>query len=281
MSSPPVQPGLPPSAMPVPPSWARPAAEKTAPAQETQRDAERQPQARDTLSRSRETGDTVSLSREAQRLVDSGRTRAAGAGDETDTGTGTGTETASTGRPGELSAEEQRTLRDLKARDSEVRRHEQAHQTVGGHLAGAASYDTVKGPDGQSYAIGGEVPIDASPEDDPEATIDKMERVKAAALAPAEPSGQDRAVAARADAQKAMAAAQLREQERAEAEAARAESTKATEAAGSPPQPTAPGAAAAPAPTALASDVFGPAARAYGTTQAYGAAKPDRLDLVA
>ncbi|WP_404382476.1 putative metalloprotease CJM1_0395 family protein [Caenispirillum salinarum] len=266
MSSPPIQPGLPPSAMPVPPSWARPAAEKTAPAQETQRDAERQPQARDTLSRTLETGDTVSLSREAQRLVESGRGQAAEAAAETDT--------ATTKRPGELSADEQRTLRDLKARDSEVRRHEQAHQTVGGHLAGAASYETVKGPDGQSYAIGGEVPIDASPEDDPQATIDKMERVKAAALAPAEPSGQDRAVAARADAQKAAASAELRRQEHEEAGATQADTQEAPDGAAEPVLAT---------PSVLRSDVFGPAARAYGTTQAYGNTTPpaDRIDLVA
>ena len=56
------------------------------------------------------------------------------------------------------------------------------------------------GPDGNRYAIGGEVSIDVAPVDgDPEATIAKMEIVKAAALAPAEPSAQDRKVAAIAE----------------------------------------------------------------------------------
>ncbi|MFC4258313.1 putative metalloprotease CJM1_0395 family protein [Marinobacter lacisalsi] len=90
-------------------------------------------------------------------------------------------------------------LRDLKARDREVRAHEQAHQAVGGQHAGAVSYTYQRGPDGNQYAVGGEVSIDLSPvQGDPQATIEKMRTVRAAAMAPAEPSGQDRAVAAQA-----------------------------------------------------------------------------------
>lgn len=90
-------------------------------------------------------------------------------------------------------------LQELKARDREVRAHEQAHQAVGGQYAGAASYAFQRGPDGNQYAIGGEVSIDLSPvEGDPQATIEKMRTVRAAAMAPAQPSGQDRAVAGEA-----------------------------------------------------------------------------------
>lgn len=90
-------------------------------------------------------------------------------------------------------------LRDLKARDREVRAHEQAHQAVGGQHAGAVSYTYQRGPDGNQYAVGGEVSIDLTPvQGDPQATIEKMRTVRAAAMAPAEPSGQDRAVAAQA-----------------------------------------------------------------------------------
>lgn len=90
-------------------------------------------------------------------------------------------------------------LRDLKARDREVRAHEQAHQAVGGQHAGSVSYTYQRGPDGNQYAVGGEVSIDLSPvQGDPQATIEKMRTVRAAAMAPAEPSGQDRAVAAQA-----------------------------------------------------------------------------------
>ena len=100
-----------------------------------------------------------------------------------------------------LSKEEQKQVDELKKRDTEVRNHEEAHQRVGGQYASAPSYEYQQGPDGKNYAIGGQVQIDTSPVDgDPDATIAKMEIVKRAALAPAEPSGQDRAVAAKADA---------------------------------------------------------------------------------
>ena len=105
--------------------------------------------------------------------------------------------------PNELSDQERQAVAKLKATDREVRAHEQAHATAGGQHAGAPSYEYQRGPDGRQYAVGGEVPIDTSPvPGDPEATIDKMEVVKRAALAPAEPSGQDRSVAAQADAKK-------------------------------------------------------------------------------
>ncbi|MDC0661710.1 putative metalloprotease CJM1_0395 family protein [Marinobacter sp. SS21] len=92
-----------------------------------------------------------------------------------------------------------RVLAELKARDREVRAHEQAHQSVGGQYASAPSYTYQRGPDGVQYAVGGEVQIDISPvSGHPQATIDKMRTVRAAALAPAEPSGQDRTVAAEA-----------------------------------------------------------------------------------
>ncbi|EON93778.1 hypothetical protein MARLIPOL_01700 [Marinobacter lipolyticus SM19] len=92
-----------------------------------------------------------------------------------------------------------RELTELKARDREVRAHEAAHKAVGGQHAGAISYDYQRGPDGARYAVGGEVSIDISPvQGDPEATIEKMRVVRAAAMAPAEPSSQDRAVAAEA-----------------------------------------------------------------------------------
>ncbi|MGS0537279.1 putative metalloprotease CJM1_0395 family protein [Pseudoalteromonas sp. SaAl2] len=98
-------------------------------------------------------------------------------------------------------------ISELKARDTEVRVHEQAHASVGGQYAGSPSYEYQRGPDGQNYAVGGEVQIDvAEIEGDPQATIEKMQTVRAAALAPAEPSGADRAIAA--DATQKLAAAQ-------------------------------------------------------------------------
>lgn len=101
--------------------------------------------------------------------------------------------------PQGLTEQELKQLTELKARDREVRAHEAAHQAVGGQYAGAMSFTYQRGPDGAQYAVGGEVSIDLSPvQGDPQATIEKMRIVRAAAMAPAEPSGQDRAVAAQA-----------------------------------------------------------------------------------
>jgi DNA repair exonuclease SbcCD ATPase subunit len=94
---------------------------------------------------------------------------------------------------------EQRQIQQLAERDREVKAHEQAHQAVGGQYAGAMSFTYERGPDGKNYAIGGEVPIDTGKiANDPQATLDKAETIRRAALAPAEPSSQDRRVAAQA-----------------------------------------------------------------------------------
>lgn len=101
---------------------------------------------------------------------------------------------------------EQQELRELKARDREVRTHEQAHAAIGGQYASAPTYTYERGPDGNQYAVGGEVQIDLSEiPGDPQATVQKMQQVRAAALAPAEPSAADRRIAA--DASRRMLAA--------------------------------------------------------------------------
>ncbi len=97
----------------------------------------------------------------------------------------------------ELTAEEKKAVAELKARDVEVRQHERAHMSAGGTAAGGVSYEYVTGPDGQRYATSGEVTIDTSAvKGDPEATIRKAQQIRRAALAPAQPSSQDRRVAA-------------------------------------------------------------------------------------
>lgn len=98
-----------------------------------------------------------------------------------------------------LSRQQQEQVAELAARDAEVKAHERAHQAAGGQYTGSISFSYQTGPDGKRYAIGGEVPIDASPiSGDPQATIDKMRVVRSAALAPADPSSQDRSVASTA-----------------------------------------------------------------------------------
>lgn len=103
-------------------------------------------------------------------------------------------------------------VQELKQRDQEVRNHEQAHMAMGGQHAGSASYTFQQGPDGVRYAVGGEVPIDLSATADPEDTLEKMEQIQRAALAPSEPSSQDRQVAAQAGQKAAEALREISEQ---------------------------------------------------------------------
>lgn len=103
--------------------------------------------------------------------------------------------------PKSLSQEDKEKIEELRKRDAEVKKHEQAHRAAAGSYAkGAPKYEYETGPDGARYAVGGEVQIDTAPiPGDPEATIRKAQTIKRAALAPAEPSGQDRQVAGEAD----------------------------------------------------------------------------------
>lgn len=98
----------------------------------------------------------------------------------------------------EKSEQELAIIRDLSARDREVRAHEQAHASVGGQYAGAASFTFQRGPNGVSYAVGGEVSISAPSGGDAQSRLQAAEQIKRAALAPANPSAQDRQVAAQA-----------------------------------------------------------------------------------
>ena len=106
--------------------------------------------------------------------------------------------------------QQQRQVQDLVERDKEVRTHEQAHQSAGGEYASSPTYQFTQGPDGKRYATGGEVQIDTSVvPGDPAATIAKMQQIRTAALAPAEPSAQDLAVARSAAASEAKARKEL------------------------------------------------------------------------
>ncbi|MBE0493094.1 MAG: hypothetical protein IBX48_02010 [Thiomicrospira sp.] len=107
-------------------------------------------------------------------------------------------EQAAEQRQRELAVEQ--VLAQLRARDQEVRTHEQAHLSAAGQYAmGGIQYSYQTGPDGQKYAIGGSVGIDTSPvAGDSEATLHKARVLQRAALAPAQPSGQDMKVAAQA-----------------------------------------------------------------------------------
>ena len=160
------------------------------------------------------TEDQVDLSPAALREADvqsAERLRTAEAAGTTESADSTESESSfSTGPRGAdgqpLSDEEQERVRELEERDREVRTHEQAHVAAGAPHTGAISYEMTTGPDGRRYATGGSVPIDISPvAGDPDATIAKMRQVRAAALAPAEPSAADHRAAAQASRQEAEA----------------------------------------------------------------------------
>lgn len=110
-----------------------------------------------------------------------------------------------------LTLDEKLLIEKLEKVDAEVRAHEMAHIAAGGEcITSGATFSYQQGPDGKKYAVGGEVSIDtASEPGDPEATLQKMRRVRAAALAPAQPSSQDLKVASNAASQAAKAMAEI------------------------------------------------------------------------
>ena len=111
-----------------------------------------------------------------------------------------------------LSQEERQEVEKLKARDAEVRAHEQAHLSALGGEGGSASFQYTTGPDGRKYATGGEVPISIGRDPSgPEATIQKARTIARAAVAPAQPSSADQAARARAQQLEAEARQELRE----------------------------------------------------------------------
>jgi hypothetical protein len=106
---------------------------------------------------------------------------------------------------------ERRQIQELVLRDRQVRDHERAHTAVGGQYAGPPRYTFERGPDGINYAVAGEVSISAGAvSGDPAATIQKAQVVRRAALAPTDPSAQDRSVAAQAAHIESQARVELR-----------------------------------------------------------------------
>lgn len=128
-----------------------------------------------------------------------------------------------------LSEDEKQELEEMRRREQEVITHERAHQATGGQYASAPQYSYRRGPDGDVYVADGEVSIDLSTiPGDPQATIQKAQQVRAAALAPSEPSGQDMRVASAAmqmalDAQRQLAEEQRKEQTESRTETAEGE----------------------------------------------------------
>ena len=182
----------------------------------------------------------------------------------------------------ERSLQTAQILAQLRARDAHVRAHEAAHMAAGGsYIRGGATYIFEKGPDGGEYAVGGEVSIDASPiPGKPAETAAKMAIVRAAALAPSDPSPADNAIAAAASEMEAEAYAELAAQQvAAAAQSYGTESAKGVEGANGGAASTA---VAAPAPDTRRAPQAGPsmgmakpsAAGAPPTASAEGPAAP-------
>lgn len=115
----------------------------------------------------------------------------------------------------QLNTAEQKLVRKLQLTDLHVKLHEQQHlASAGSYARGGASFQFVIGPDGKSYAVGGEVALDTSSiPDNPQATITKAQVLRRAALAPSDPSGADRAIAAAATQMENKARTELMNQE--------------------------------------------------------------------
>ncbi len=153
--------------------------------------------------------DRVTLSAESKEALEK-------EGESSETGSPAGGPRGADGQP--VSEEDARIIQQLQATDREVRAHEQAHKAAAGPYAvGGPTFQYTTGPDGKRYAVGGEVQIDTAPvPDNPEATIVKAQTIRRAALAPADPSGQDRQVAAAATQLETQARQQIQEEQRAE-----------------------------------------------------------------
>ena len=83
----------------------------------------------------------------------------------------------------------------LKHREQAVKQHEAAHLLAGSGVTSGLSYTYQQASDGSSYAIGGEVTLNMQEGATPEETIQKAQKMRAAALAPSSPSAQDQDLA--------------------------------------------------------------------------------------
>lgn len=118
-----------------------------------------------------------------------------------------------------LSEEEMHRITELAQTDRHVRQHEQAHMAAGGSMVTSGpSYEYETGPDGKRYAVAGEVGISVSKGRTPEETLQRARQVRAAALAPADPSTQDRQVAAMASQMEMEAMQEIARQRQAESQ---------------------------------------------------------------
>lgn len=90
-----------------------------------------------------------------------------------------------------LSASERAYLRQLQAADAAVRTHEALHFRAAGGLGQLPQYQTVTGPDGNQYAVGGYVNVSSTANASPEKAARDAQTLVNAATAPGDASAQD------------------------------------------------------------------------------------------
>ncbi len=100
----------------------------------------------------------------------------------------------------EIDLQVELSIARLKAAAQQALRNRAAQLAAGGAaVRGGGSYAYSIGPDGQLYATGVTLSYDTAPvAEDPQATIEKMRQVRAAALASSSPTASDYAAAAAA-----------------------------------------------------------------------------------
>ena len=114
----------------------------------------------------------------------------------------------------ELTPQEQREVSELKTTDAEVKAHENAHKAAAAGLSTSApNYEYETGPDGKKYAVAGDVNVSYQSSSDPEVNLKNAQQLRAAALAPADPSSQDRKVAMQAEREIAQARQEILEEQ--------------------------------------------------------------------
>ena len=129
---------------------------------------------------------------------------------EQQSGSGAGENTGSE----ELTQQEQREVSELKMTDAQVRNHEHAHKAAAGGLhTSGPNYEYETGPDGRKYAVAGDVNVSYSHSSDPEVNLRNAQQLKASALAPADPSSQDRKGAPQAEMEIAQARQEILEEQ--------------------------------------------------------------------
>lgn len=119
---------------------------------------------------------------------------------EDHTGPGKGPSDTEISRHLAASASKKRALGKLQGADMRVKSHEQRHLAVlGGLAASGINYNYIIGPNGRRFAVGGSIAVDLEPvHGNPRATIDKAQRLRAAAFAVGDSSIADKRVAAKA-----------------------------------------------------------------------------------